>query len=65
MSTITRHRLFWPVVALLALLLASVLKSHTFLDIEVRDGHLFGGPIDIILELSIAGSGREGSTLQT
>jgi len=53
MSTITRHRLFWPVVALLALLLASVLKSHTFLDIEVRDGHLFGGPIDIIRRTSV------------
>lgn len=52
-GTIARHRLFWPIVAFAVLLLACVLKSHTFLDIEVRDGHLFGGPIDIIRRTSV------------
>ena len=52
-GAITRHRLFWPVVALAVLLLACVLKSNTFLDITVRDGHLFGGPIDIVRRSSV------------
>jgi ribose/xylose/arabinose/galactoside ABC-type transport system permease subunit len=47
-GALTRHHLFWPLVALVLLLLACVLKSHTFLEITVRDGHLFGGPIDIL-----------------
>lgn len=52
-GSITRHRLFWPVVALAVLLLACVLKSHTFLDIVVRDGALHGGPIDIVRRSSV------------
>ena len=42
LAQLTRHRLFWPIVALLALLLASALKSHSFLEITFRDGHLYG-----------------------
>lgn len=45
---VSRHRLFWPVVALLVLLLLNTLRAPTFLAIEVRDGHLFGAPIDIL-----------------
>ena len=52
-GSITRHRLFWPVVALAVLLVACVLRSHTFLDITVRDGHLYGGPIDIVRRSSV------------
>ena len=53
LGSIARHRLFWPVVALAVLLLACVLKSNTFLDIAVRDGHLYGGPIDILRRSSV------------
>ncbi|ANC31018.1 ABC transporter permease [Isoptericola dokdonensis] len=44
----TRHGLFWPVVALAALLLANTAFSPDFLAVGVRDGHLFGAPIDIL-----------------
>jgi len=52
-GAITRHRLFWPVVALAVLVLACVLKSNTFLNITVLDGHLYGGPIDIVRRSSV------------
>lgn len=52
-GAVVRHRLFWPIVALAVLLLACVLKSNTFLDITIRDGHLYGGPIDIVRRSSV------------
>ena len=45
---VTRHRLFWPVVALVILLAYNILKTPTFFNIEVRDGHLYGSLIDIL-----------------
>lgn len=48
MTRIYKHRLFWPVVALLALLLACTIKRPDILGISVLDGHLFGAPIDIL-----------------
>jgi len=53
LGAIARHRLFWPLVALVVLLVASALKSPTFLEITVRDGHLFGGPVDILRRTSV------------
>ncbi len=44
---ITQHRLFWPVVALVVLIVACGIKNPTFLDVEIRDGHLFGQLVDI------------------
>ena len=44
---VVHHKLFWPVVALVALLLAAGLRSPGFLTISVQDGHLFGQVIDI------------------
>ena len=44
----TGHRLFWPLVALVALLLANTLRAPDFLAVEVRGGELFGAPIDIL-----------------
>ena len=43
-----RHRLFWPLTALLAMLVADTIKVHTFLHLRMQDGHLYGAPIDII-----------------
>jgi simple sugar transport system permease protein len=44
----TRHRLFWPAAALVALLLGNLLVSPRFFAIEIRDGHLYGNLIDIL-----------------
>ncbi|RSN21275.1 sugar ABC transporter permease [Amycolatopsis sp. WAC 04169] len=44
----TKHRLFWPVVALLALLLGDLIAHPAFFAIEFRDGHLYGNLIDIL-----------------
>lgn len=45
---VTHHHLFWPVAALVALLLAAGVRSPGFLDVTVQDGHLFGQVIDIL-----------------
>lgn len=47
MSEILKHRLAWPVVVLLALLLSNVFFSSNFFSIRVIDGHLYGNLIDI------------------
>ncbi len=45
--TVSRHHLFWPVVALVALWIACGIVSPGFLDIKLVDGHLFGQLVDI------------------
>lgn len=47
-SELTRGRLFWPVVTLVALLLLNVAYSPGFFSIRVQNGHLFGSLIDIL-----------------
>lgn len=47
-GAVWHHRLFWPVVALIVLLLACQINSPGFLSIDVRNGALFGQPIDIL-----------------
>ncbi|WP_433528124.1 ABC transporter permease [Micromonospora sp. CA-263727] len=42
------HRLFWPVAVLVIMLAANTLYRPGFLSIEVKDGHLYGTPIDIL-----------------
>jgi simple sugar transport system permease protein len=48
MSAVLKHRLFWPVAALLVLLLSNLLFTPGFFSIEVRQGHLYGSLIDIL-----------------
>lgn len=56
MSAMTKHRLFWPVAALLTLLLYNLFPvgwlsidfNPGFFSIEIRDGHLYGNLIDIM-----------------
>ncbi|MGX1750003.1 ABC transporter permease [Glutamicibacter protophormiae] len=48
MTRIYKHRLFWPLVALAALLLACTIKRPDILGITILDGHLFGAPVDIL-----------------
>ncbi len=45
---VTHHGLFWPLLALVLLLLACGIASPGFLDVTVRDGHLFGQVIDLL-----------------
>lgn len=48
MSKLLRHHLFWPVVALVGLLVANAIARPGFLSIGFRDGHLVGAPIEIL-----------------
>ncbi|HET9653777.1 MAG TPA: ABC transporter permease [Kineosporiaceae bacterium] len=42
------HRLFWPLVALVAMLVGNLFFTPGFLDIEMKQGHLYGSVIDIL-----------------
>ena len=46
--SLTRSRLFWPVAALVALLIFNVIVTPGFFTITLKDGHLFGSLIDIL-----------------
>ena len=48
MQPLTRHRLFWPVVTLLLLLAINAVFNPGFLQLQWRDGHLYGSLIDIL-----------------
>lgn len=49
LAVLTRSTLFWPVTVLVVLLLGNVVFTHGFLAIHVRQGHLYGSLIDILL----------------
>ncbi|MET8231442.1 ABC transporter permease [Micromonospora sp. NPDC005298] len=42
------HRLFWPAAVLVVMLAANTIYRPGFLSIELKDGHLYGTPIDIL-----------------
>ncbi|MEU9103895.1 ABC transporter permease [Streptomyces xanthophaeus] len=42
------HRLLWPSVVLLALLLGNLAFTHDFLAVRVRNDHLYGSLVDIV-----------------
>lgn len=48
MKKILRHRLTWPVAALLALVVVNTIARPAFLRITVQDGELYGAIIDIL-----------------
>ncbi|MET0713570.1 MAG: ABC transporter permease, partial [Mycetocola sp.] len=48
MRRLMAHRLFWPIVMLLVLLLINLIAFPGFFSVQVRDGHLFGSLIDIL-----------------
>ena len=54
----TGSSLFWPVVALVALLLVDSLAIPGFLTIRVQDGHLYGSLIDILRNGAPTAPGR-------
>jgi ribose/xylose/arabinose/galactoside ABC-type transport system permease subunit len=49
LSRYTRHTLFWPLTVWIVLLLANVIFTPSFLSIHIRQGHLYGSLIDILL----------------
>ncbi|MET8368699.1 ABC transporter permease [Micromonospora profundi] len=46
--TMIGHRLFWPAAVLVAMLAANTIYRPGFLSVELKDGHLYGTPIDIL-----------------
>jgi ribose/xylose/arabinose/galactoside ABC-type transport system permease subunit len=48
MTALLKHRLTWPVLALVLLLLLNQLFRADFLSVRVQDGHLYGSLIDIL-----------------
>lgn len=45
---LTKHQIFWPIAALLLVLLFNLFFTPGFFKLEIKDGHLFGSVIDII-----------------
>ncbi|GLI26724.1 sugar ABC transporter permease [Agromyces rhizosphaerae] len=48
MKRLVKHRLFWPAVALVALIVVNTIARPQFIGITVRDGQLYGALIDIL-----------------
>lgn len=48
MKKIVKHRLFWPIVALLALVAVNTISRPSFLRVTVQDGQFYGSIIDIL-----------------
>jgi ribose/xylose/arabinose/galactoside ABC-type transport system permease subunit len=48
MRSLTRHALFWPLLALALLLVVNVIATPSFFSIRIQDGHLYGSLIDIL-----------------
>ncbi len=48
MKRIVKHRLFWPVVALLALIVVNTVARPSFISVTVQNGQLYGPLIDIL-----------------
>ncbi|WP_461207479.1 ABC transporter permease [Clostridium sp. DL1XJH146] len=45
---IIENKIFWPIIALIAILLFNLFFTPGFFSIEIKNGHLFGSIIDII-----------------
>ena len=48
MTAIVKHRLFWPAVVLVLLLVSNVFFAPRFFTITLQDGHLYGSLIDVL-----------------
>ncbi|MBO4271454.1 ABC transporter permease [Microbispora triticiradicis] len=48
MTRFLRHRLFWPVAILVALLALNLVFTDNFFRVQIKDGHLYGSLIDIV-----------------
>ncbi|WP_084102597.1 ABC transporter permease [Demequina sp. NBRC 110051] len=48
--TLLKHRLFWPVAALVTLVVVNVIANPNFAKVTMRDGDLYGNPVTILRE---------------
>ncbi|BDV31764.1 ABC transporter permease [Microbacterium terricola] len=48
MKTVLKHRLFWPIAALLTLIVINTIARPSFISITVQNGQLYGPLIDIL-----------------
>jgi len=48
MKQLLSNRLIWPALVLVALLLANLAFNHSFFNIRIQDGNLFGPLVDIL-----------------
>lgn len=48
MKKLVKHRVFWPVVALVALILVNTISRPTFLRVTIQDGQLYGSLVEIL-----------------
>jgi len=48
MKRMLKHRVFWPVVALVALILVNTISRPSFLRITIQDGQLYGSLVEIL-----------------
>lgn len=58
-----RNTAFWPLLALSGLLLFNLVYTPQFFQVEMREGHLYGVPIDVINHASKVGILSLGMTL--
>ena len=58
-----RHRLFWPVVTLVLLLVANAAFNASFVRITVLEGHLYGSVIDILKSAALLALVALGMTM--
>ena len=47
-SNFVNSKIFWPIVALVALLLFNVFMTPGFFSVQIKDGHLYGSLLDIL-----------------
>ncbi|MFV0633135.1 ABC transporter permease [Demequina sp.] len=45
-----KHRLFWPLAALITLVIVNVIANPSFAKVTMRDGDLYGNPVTILRE---------------
>jgi len=48
MRKVLVHQLFWPCLAVAALLVVDIIANPSFFDVRVQDGHLYGNLVDIL-----------------
>jgi simple sugar transport system permease protein len=45
---VRHHQLFWPITALLLIMLFNLIFMPSFFKLEIKDGHLFGSLVDVL-----------------
>ena len=48
LTVMAGHRLFWPLIALVSLLIGNVFFTPDFFSVQMKQGHLYGSLIDIL-----------------